>query len=99
MSPIQIFVRVCTLLETNLIHSLSLHTGLALKSLGFPAYLDPMLLSEEEGIEKPDPNMFKRTLERINNTGVMPPIEPSQCVHVGDEFVESVLFIASLVRF
>ncbi|KIY66877.1 HAD-superfamily hydrolase [Cylindrobasidium torrendii FP15055 ss-10] len=73
---------------TAVVSNSDFRSRLALKDLGFPAYLDPILLSEEEGIEKPDPLIFKRALERINATGVMPPIEPAQCAHVGDEFVD-----------
>ncbi|KAJ7497390.1 HAD hydrolase subfamily IA REG-2-like protein [Mycena latifolia] len=56
-----------------------------LKDLTFPAYLSPIVLSESEGIEKPSPEIFLRTLQRINSE-LEKPIAPPECVHVGDEF-------------
>jgi len=55
-----------------------------LKDLAFPAYLTPIMLSENEGVEKPSPEIFLRTLRRIN-TELDIPIAPPECLHVGDE--------------
>lgn len=44
----------------------------------------PIVLSEEEGIEKPAKEIFLRTLERMNSIRGEG-IRPEQCVHVGDE--------------
>jgi len=60
-----------------------------LNDLGFPDSLDPVILSEEEGIEKPSGEIFMKTLEVVNqgidrNKG---PILPNQCLHVGDELI------------
>ncbi|KAF9268449.1 HAD hydrolase subfamily IA REG-2-like protein [Marasmius fiardii PR-910] len=63
-----------------------------LKSLDFPNFLSPILLSEEEGIEKPNPEIFLRILTRVNGeqrTKYQPngwvDITPQECLHIGDD--------------
>ncbi|KAJ6499988.1 HAD hydrolase subfamily IA REG-2-like protein [Mycena vitilis] len=57
-----------------------------LRDLDFPPYLNPILLSEAQGIEKPSPEIFRLLLRRVNDErGSEPPITPQECVHVGDE--------------
>ncbi|EKM81039.1 hypothetical protein AGABI1DRAFT_105876 [Agaricus bisporus var. burnettii JB137-S8] len=56
-----------------------------LQDLGFPSYLSPIVLSEEEGIEKPSREIFERALLRVNDTGKR--ISLGECIHVGDELV------------
>ncbi|KAF9465007.1 HAD-like domain-containing protein [Collybia nuda] len=62
----------------------------ALHDLGFPSWLEPIVLSEEEGIEKPSPEIFRRTIARANlvskHLGHVP-IRPTECLHVGDEIL------------
>ncbi|KAK0212758.1 HAD-like domain-containing protein [Desarmillaria ectypa] len=71
-------------IRTAVISNSDSRTRSVLKDLGFPKYLDPIVLSEEEGIEKPCKEIFIRALETINrNTN--PPIELRECLHVGDE--------------
>lgn len=41
-------------------------------------YLDTVLLSEEEGVEKPSCAIFRRACDRLG-------IEPEETLHVGDE--------------
>ncbi|KAF5380406.1 hypothetical protein D9615_004494 [Tricholomella constricta] len=60
-------------------------TGLALQDLGFPASLDPIVLSQEAGIEKPSPEIFLQTLSMVNSRLSERPIIPEECLHVGDE--------------
>ncbi|KAF8967857.1 HAD-like domain-containing protein [Flammula alnicola] len=60
-----------------------------LKDLEFPDTVDPIVLSEEEGIEKPSREIFMKALELVNRKvdreqGL---IHPKQCLHVGDELV------------
>ncbi|KAJ3934700.1 MAG: HAD-like domain-containing protein [Lentinula lateritia] len=55
-----------------------------LTDLNLPNYMIPIVLSEEEGIEKPAKEIFLRTLERVNSIRGER-IRPKQCVHVGDE--------------
>ncbi|KAJ4467981.1 HAD-like protein [Lentinula edodes] len=55
-----------------------------LTDLELPNYMIPIVLSEEEGIEKPAKEIFLRTLERVNSIRGER-IRPEQCVHVGDE--------------
>ncbi|KAJ3883575.1 HAD-like domain-containing protein [Lentinula edodes] len=55
-----------------------------LTDLELPDYMIPIVLSEEEGIEKPAKEIFLRTLERVNSIRGEH-IRPGQCVHVGDE--------------
>ncbi|KAJ7178433.1 HAD hydrolase subfamily IA REG-2-like protein [Mycena crocata] len=82
-----------TILDT-LHQDLHLHTAVVsnadsrmlsvMKDLNFPTYLNPILLSESEGVEKPSPEIFLRALRRVNEK-LERPITPSECVHVGDE--------------
>lgn len=60
-----------------------------MQDLQFPPFLTPILLSEEEGIEKPSKDIFMRALQRVCNdekTGGLA-IDPSECLHIGDELV------------
>ncbi len=64
-------------------------TGNVLKDLSFPPSLDLVVLSEEEGIEKPSREIFDKVLGYVNRNrcqekGRME-IEPNECLHVGDE--------------
>ncbi|KAK7053366.1 hypothetical protein VNI00_003992 [Paramarasmius palmivorus] len=58
-----------------------------LEDLGFPAYLsDTIVLSEEEGIEKPSGEIYRRVLEQVSRKqSLARPLAPDQCLHVGDE--------------
>ncbi|KAJ3844680.1 HAD-like domain-containing protein [Lentinula raphanica] len=55
-----------------------------LTDLDLPGYTIPIVLSEEEGIEKPAKEIFLRTIERVNSMRGER-IRPVQCIHVGDE--------------
>jgi hypothetical protein len=68
---------------------ISLLIGLAMEDLDFPASLEPIVLSEEEGIEKPCTEIFLRTIARANTTSkhLGSPIRPEECLHVGDELL------------
>ncbi|MFJ7973972.1 HAD family hydrolase [Psychrobacillus sp. NPDC096389] len=48
-----------------------------IRALGIENYFDAILVSETEGMKKPDPAIFKRALERLNK-------EPRESVFVGD---------------
>ncbi|MBD7986315.1 HAD family hydrolase [Sporosarcina sp. Sa2YVA2] len=48
-----------------------------IKALGIENYFDVILVSEWEGIKKPDPEIFKRALDQLN-------VLPKQSVFVGD---------------
>jgi putative hydrolase of the HAD superfamily len=48
-----------------------------IKALGIEEYFDAILISEWEGIKKPDPHIFNRALERIG-------VSPSESIFVGD---------------
>ncbi len=37
-----------------------------LRALGLPGYFDEVVISEREGVAKPDPRIFQRTLERLD---------------------------------
>lgn len=56
-----------------------------IQDLGFPSYLCPIVLSEEEGIEKPCREIFERTLALFAKKGTV--LKPDECLHVGDELV------------
>jgi FMN phosphatase YigB (HAD superfamily) len=60
-----------------------------LKDLDFPRYLNPIILSEIEGVEKPSPRIFDLLLHKVN-VGIQPPwtpIKPAECLHVGDDLM------------
>ncbi|KAA0965763.1 HAD-IA family hydrolase [Sporosarcina sp. ANT_H38] len=46
-------------------------------ALGIEHYFETILISEKEGIKKPDPLLFKKALEQLN-------ITPNECIFVGD---------------
>lgn len=48
-----------------------------MKALGIENYFEVILISEWEGIKKPDPEIFRRALLKLN-------VEPSQSIFVGD---------------
>jgi putative hydrolase of the HAD superfamily len=48
-----------------------------IKALGIEKYFDTILISEWEGIRKPDPEIFKRALKQLN-------VSPLQSLFVGD---------------
>jgi putative hydrolase of the HAD superfamily len=48
-----------------------------IKALGIEKYFDVILVSEWEGIKKPDPKIFKRALKQLN-------VLPKQSIFVGD---------------
>jgi len=57
-----------------------------LQDLSFPKEVQPILLSEEEGVEKPSREIFLRALERVNAMeSEKAAILPKHCLHVGDE--------------
>ncbi|MFB7142419.1 HAD family hydrolase [Gottfriedia sp. NPDC056225] len=48
-----------------------------IKALGIERYFGTILVSELEGIKKPDPKIFKRALEQLN-------VSPNESIFVGD---------------
>lgn len=46
-------------------------------ALGIQAYFDTVLISEAEGVRKPDPEIFRRALQRLG-------VRPEESVFVGD---------------
>ena len=48
-----------------------------IKALGIEKYFDTILVSELEGIKKPNPKIFKRALEQLN-------VSPNESIFVGD---------------
>ncbi|WP_045518793.1 HAD family hydrolase [Neobacillus niacini] len=48
-----------------------------IKALGIEEYFDRILISEWEGIKKPDPDIFKRALKQLN-------VAPHESIYVGD---------------
>jgi putative hydrolase of the HAD superfamily len=49
----------------------------SIHSLGIGSYFDKILISELEGIKKPDPQIFKRALEQLN-------VSSNESIFVGD---------------
>lgn len=61
--------------------------GKVLKDLEFPEFLEPIILSEEVGVEKPSRQIFQHALDLVNkslNPGEKA-ILPEECLHIGDE--------------
>lgn len=52
--------------------------GAVIEDLDILPYLDTVLLSENEGVEKPSREIFQRACERLG-------VKPEETVHVGDE--------------
>lgn len=52
-------------------------------ALGIKKYFKSILISEWEGIKKPDPPIFWRALEQLN-------VSPNECIFVGDHLVNDV---------
>ncbi|MCM3718322.1 HAD family hydrolase [Fictibacillus phosphorivorans] len=48
-----------------------------IKALGIKEYFDDILISEMEGVRKPDPIVFERAAERLN-------VKTTECMFVGD---------------
>lgn len=55
-----------------------------LKDLELPAYVQPIVLSDEERIEKPSQEIFLRAIQRVSSL-INSSIQPQECLHVGDE--------------
>lgn len=51
--------------------------------LGIESYFDAILISEWEGMKKPDPEIFHRALEKLD-------LLPEECLFVGDHPVNDV---------
>ena len=63
-----------------------------LKDLSFPDSLQPVVLSEEEGVEKPSKQIFMKALDLVNgDLRAESSIQPEECLHIGDELIRFVL--------
>lgn len=71
--------------RTAVVSNADARIRLALKDLGFPASLCPIVLSEEAGAHKPSREIFQHMLSQVNSNSEIP-ITPEDCLHVGDEF-------------
>jgi len=56
-----------------------------LKDLDATHYLDPILISETEGIEKPSRHIFVRACDLVG-------VKPEETLHVGDELEAQVFY-------
>lgn len=54
-----------------------------LERLGLATLVDTIVISESEGVKKPDPVIFQRALERLE-------VSPAEAVYVGDHPVADV---------
>lgn len=54
-----------------------------IKALGIEKYFATILISEQEGMKKPDPQIFSRALERLG-------VKPTESMYVGDHPVNDV---------
>ncbi|KAF8557597.1 HAD hydrolase subfamily IA REG-2-like protein [Imleria badia] len=67
--------------RTALISNSDARMRLALADLGISPFLHPLVLSEEEGLEKPDAEIFRRAFKQALDSSA----HFDQGVHVGDE--------------
>ncbi|KAH7913171.1 HAD-like domain-containing protein [Hygrophoropsis aurantiaca] len=76
-------------IRTALISNTDARMRLALDDLDVSKYFNPMLLSEEVGIEKPDVEIFQRACQKTTylDGNVADTVSPQEVVHVGDELV------------
>ena len=65
-----------------LVDSLHWLTDAVLRDLDVASYLNPIVLSEEMGVEKPSPEIFLRACREPDSNHML---KPEECVHVGDE--------------
>ncbi|RPD78291.1 HAD hydrolase subfamily IA REG-2-like protein [Lentinus tigrinus ALCF2SS1-7] len=65
-------------IRTGIISNTDGRMRAVIEDLDVMPYLDTVLLSEEEGVEKPSCTIFQRACERLE-------ISPEETVHVGDE--------------
>jgi putative hydrolase of the HAD superfamily len=54
-----------------------------IRALGIEQYFDIIVISEREGIKKPDPEIFNRTLGRLK-------VQPNESIYVGDHPINDV---------
>jgi len=71
-------------IRTAMVSNTDARMSLVLGDLQIASLLNPIILSEEAGIEKPNPGIFGLALKNPQNGGA-PTILPEECVHVGDE--------------
>lgn len=60
-----------------------------LKDNGLDQYLDPIIISSEEEMEKPDERIFAKALEAAN-------IKSEECIYVGDNYYDDAVGSAKL---
>ena len=56
-----------------------------MEDLGFPKFIEPIALSEEVNVEKPNPAIFELAIKRSNNLHPKENLKSENCLHVGDE--------------
>lgn len=74
-------MRFCFLSRETLVDKNTLES--VLDDLNISQYFQAMSFSEEEGVEKPDPVIFSRTLEKLAFQG-----SGSDVLHIGDSYEE-----------
>jgi putative hydrolase of the HAD superfamily len=55
----------------------------SIKALGIEGYFDMILISEWEGISKPDPRLFQKAMDHLN-------VLPNESVFVGDHPINDI---------
>ena len=70
-------------IQTGLISNWDLSCRSVLKENGLIEQLNPIIISSEVGIEKPDRKIFELALERSG-------ISPENCLYVGDNYYDDV---------
>jgi len=85
----QILVYVRTLIAFKYPGTYYLNLGSVLEDLNFPSEMDTIVLSEEEGIEKPAGQIFHRAIDNVNTKILrgQNPLDSAGCLHIGDELI------------
>ena len=67
--------------KTGLISNWDPSCRRVLEETGLSPYLDPIVVSSEVGVEKPDPRIFRQALELSGDS-------PEECLYVGDNYYD-----------
>jgi len=69
-------------IRTALVSNTDSRMHTVLQDLDVASYLNPIVLSEEMGVEKPSPEIFLHACHDPDGNHIL---KPEECVHVGDE--------------
>ena len=77
LKELEVKIAICTDLTAHIQHR-------KIRKLGLQDYIDVLVTSEEAGCEKPNSNIFKLCLEKMN-------MNPDEVLYVGDSFSKDIV--------